>query len=318
VAGQPAGYNNVSPVYGADDAVIFTSDRPRGGEAHHYPQLDEYESTPSTSGLWRLDPATGALSQLVHAPSGAFTPTVDSAGRVVFTQWDHLQRDQQADATRYGDASYGAMTYRDEGADAPRSAELAGAEVFPEPRTRRDPDLAANASPHTFNHFFPWQVMQDGTGAETLNHVGRQELGGAYTEGSFTDDPNLSYHTSESLHANRLRIRGDGGLLQLREDPRAPGVFVGTYALEFATDGAGMLVRLEGARGANPDAMRLTAVTHPQTYSTDATPTPRPPATTATRSPSPTGPSSPPTPPPAEPTPTSAPPPPRAGPTTSA
>ncbi len=32
-----------------------------------------------------------------HTPSGAFSPLLDSAGRIVFVRWDHLQRDQQAD-----------------------------------------------------------------------------------------------------------------------------------------------------------------------------------------------------------------------------
>src|SRR5881398_2075461 len=40
---QPANFNNISPIYGTDDRVIFTSDRPRTGEAQLYPQLDEYE-----------------------------------------------------------------------------------------------------------------------------------------------------------------------------------------------------------------------------------------------------------------------------------
>ncbi len=39
VPNQPAAYNNVSPTYGTDDRILFTSDRPRGGEAHLYPQL---------------------------------------------------------------------------------------------------------------------------------------------------------------------------------------------------------------------------------------------------------------------------------------
>ena len=32
-----------------------------------------------------------------HAPSGSFNPIVDSFGRVLYTRWDHLQRDQQAE-----------------------------------------------------------------------------------------------------------------------------------------------------------------------------------------------------------------------------
>ena len=96
IANQPAQFNNVSPVYGTDDAIIFTSDRPRNGAGHLYPQLDEYEEAATVSGLWRLT-AAGGLELLNHAPSGDFTPFIDSFGRVLFTQWDHLQRDQQAD-----------------------------------------------------------------------------------------------------------------------------------------------------------------------------------------------------------------------------
>ena len=48
VANQPANYNNVSPIYGTDGRIIFTSDRPRGGLAHLYPLLDEYRGAVST------------------------------------------------------------------------------------------------------------------------------------------------------------------------------------------------------------------------------------------------------------------------------
>ena len=98
VPNQPMNANNVSPVYLSDGRILFSSDRPRDGAPHLYPQLDEYEEAPTVSGLWVLDPATGRLDLLDHAPSGDFKPTVDSFGRVIFTRWDHLQRDQQADA----------------------------------------------------------------------------------------------------------------------------------------------------------------------------------------------------------------------------
>ena len=88
VAHQPPDYNNVSPIYGTDDRILFTSDRPRNGQRHLYPQLDEYETAATVTGLWRLDPVSGDLRLLNHAPSGDFTPLIDSFGRVVFTQWD--------------------------------------------------------------------------------------------------------------------------------------------------------------------------------------------------------------------------------------
>jgi hypothetical protein len=95
VANQPA-FNNVGPAYGSDDAIIFTTDRPITGNMIHYPQLDEYESLPTVSGLWKLIPGTGVLTLMDHSPSGLFTPFVDSFGQVIFTRWDHLQQDQQA------------------------------------------------------------------------------------------------------------------------------------------------------------------------------------------------------------------------------
>jgi hypothetical protein len=84
VLNQP-NYNNISPIYGSDDKIIFTSDRPRNGEASLYPQLDEYESTPTNTGLWSLNPTTAELKILNHAVSGAFSPTIDSFGRIIFS-----------------------------------------------------------------------------------------------------------------------------------------------------------------------------------------------------------------------------------------
>ncbi len=55
VPNQPA-YNNTAAIYGTDDRIIFTSDQPRDGSAHLYPQLDEYESTATNTGLWSLEP----------------------------------------------------------------------------------------------------------------------------------------------------------------------------------------------------------------------------------------------------------------------
>src|SRR5207248_1806650 len=104
-------------------------------------------------------------------------------------------------------------------ANAATTTSLPGAEVFPEPRSQSDPAYSNTLSLHTFNHFFPWEINQDGTAEETLNHVGRHELGGTYTDGSFTADSNLTYFVNPNLHANQLYIRGDGGLFHLREDP---------------------------------------------------------------------------------------------------
>jgi hypothetical protein len=256
IPNQPEHFNNVSPFYGTDDRILFTSDRPRDGSAALYPQLDEYESAPTVTGLWSLDPDTGDLKLLEHAPSGVFSPSLDSFGRVIFTKWDHLQRDQQHDSGGYGD-----FNYTDESAGAAR---VASSEVFPQPRIG-----SGNVVGHTFNQFFPWQLNEDGTEEETLNHIGRHEFGGTYTDGSFSDDPNLTYYTPQSLHANTHYIRGDGGIFQMKEDPLQPGVFYGTYAPEFGTNAAGALLSFTGAEGLNADDMEITLITDPQVFEGD-------------------------------------------------
>jgi hypothetical protein len=261
VPNQPADYDNVSPIYGTDDRIIFASDRPRDGQAHLFPQLDEYESTPSTTGLWRLDPASGKLELLNHTPSGAFSPSVDSFGRVVFTKWDHLQRDQQADAERQDPGRYGAFTYADESEAAARSADLTGAEVYPEPRTETDPDYHANVPAHRFNQFFPWEINEDGTAEETLDHVGRHELTGSYVEGSFVDDPNLRAELDETTHKNRYAVTGDGGMFQIREDVKRPGTYYATLVHEFGTAAGGALFEFAGGPAVNPEDFDLRAVT---------------------------------------------------------
>src|SRR5215470_17974148 len=86
VPNQPTNYNNVAPIYGTDDRIIFASDRPRNGQRNLYPQLDEYEEAPTVTGLWSLQPTNGDLFLLNHAPSGSFSPQIDSAGRIVFVR----------------------------------------------------------------------------------------------------------------------------------------------------------------------------------------------------------------------------------------
>ncbi len=245
IANQPA-YNNVSPIYATDGRILFTSDRPPTGEAQLYPQRDEYESAFTVAGIYALDEQSGALVLLDHVPSGAFSLSLDSFGRVIFTKWDHLQRDQQGDDPGTA-ASYQAFTWASEAANAATTTSLVGAEVFPEPRTSGDPAYSPTLATHTFNQFFPWELNQDGTAEETVNHVGRHELGGTYSDGSFVADHNLTYYVDPSLHANQLRIGGDGGLFELREDPTHPGDFLATHAPEFGTATGGTLMRLTGA-----------------------------------------------------------------------
>ena len=62
LASQPVNYNNITPIYGSDDSIIFTSDMPRTKNRFNYPQKDEYESAPTNTGLWKLNPETGEVS----------------------------------------------------------------------------------------------------------------------------------------------------------------------------------------------------------------------------------------------------------------
>jgi hypothetical protein len=229
VPNQPAQYNNVQPAYLPDDRIVFVSDRPRNGQRHLYPQHDEYESTATPTGLWRLDPASGELILLQHSPSGSFDPLVDRHGRIVFTRWDHLQRDQQAEGTgNY----YGNFNWASEAADAPRLDTVE--EMFPEPRLN-----SGNVNGLRFNHFSPWQIRADGTGEETLNHIGRHELH-AYFDRSFNDDPSLvEFIAGGTPRPNPNAVLN---LTHLAEDPTTPGRYLGVDAPEFGTHGSGHLV----------------------------------------------------------------------------
>lgn len=256
IAKQPADYNNITPVYGTDERILFTSDRPRNGARHLYPQLDEYEEAPTVTGLWKLDPDSGALQILNHSPSGVFTPFIDSFGRVIFTRWDHLQRDQQADADAESD-TYGTFDYADESENAARLDQRV--EVFPEPRSSRTDLLAGtNLEGLSINHFFPWEINEDGTAEETLNHIGRHELHG-YFNRVFNDDAALrDFNGAGSGRANENDVTN---LFQLREDPTQPGRYFGVDAPEFRTHAAGQIISLIAEPSRPADQIQTTFIT---------------------------------------------------------
>jgi hypothetical protein len=263
VPGQPVDANNVSPLYATDGRILFTSDRPRAGLPHLYPQLDEYEATPTTTGIWSLDRRSGQLRILNHTPSGAFSPFIDSYGRVVFTRWDHLQQDQLAQRDRDAVGNrvvlpFGSYNYAGEAKGAlPLPTRT---EVFPESRAGSHGKYGAvNAFANNF--FTAWQMNEDGSGEETLNHVGQHELAFGFLTPSFSDDPALTNRTVDSLHANRTSIRREGGLFQLREDPRHAGAYVGTAARDRGTFGTGQLVRLAGGPHLNGEQMTVEPLT---------------------------------------------------------
>jgi hypothetical protein len=263
VAGQPADANNLSPFYATDGRILFTSDRPRSGWPQLYPQLDEYEATPTTTGIWSLEPATGRLRILNHTPSGAFSPFVDSFGRIVFVRWDHLQQDQLAQRDRDAQGNGVALPFKsfNYAGEAPGAAALASrAEAFPEPRMESAGPYGT-VSAFTTNFFTAWQMNEDGSGEETLNHVGQHELAFGSFLPSFRDDPNLASRSDDRWHANRTSVRREGGLFQLAEDPRRPGTYLAVAARAHDTYATGQLVRLSGAPGLDAEQMTVVPLT---------------------------------------------------------
>jgi hypothetical protein len=279
---QPSEYDNVGGAYGSDGRILFTSDRPRNGDAHLWPQLDEYEEAPTNTGIWSLDPVTGDLFQLNHAPSGAFRPIVDSFGRVVFSRWDHLERDQQKDIGLMGYGNYQAVNYASEAPGAPLTGR--DDEIFPEARStwhaffNQNPGYTGpsngydpNESGHLFNNFLPWQVNQDGTGEETLNHIGRHELWFQFPE-VFKDDPVLAAHYLPlSPVSNETYIKN---LFHISESPTTPGLYVGVDGRLSGMHASGQIQAFFLAPGVNPDETILLDVTHPTTADPSATPSP--------------------------------------------
>ncbi|MEZ5471302.1 MAG: hypothetical protein R3E90_05930 [Marinicella sp.] len=251
---QPDEYNNISPIYGSDDAIIFTSDMPRTKNRYNYPQRDEYESTPTNTGVWQLK--NGQVKLFEHAPSGSFNPMIDSFGRIVFTRWDHLQRDQQASPVNTREA----FNYTNETSSGIAVNEVT--EVFPEPRPP-EVDLmpGTNLLGHRFNHFFPWQINQDGTELETLNHVGRHEFHSYFTR-SFNDDDNL---ISFNQTANRPNQNSINNTFYLSEHPNIAGRYVAVDAPEFQTHGAGQLVQFDLPVGAIPSLVEVAYLSHEAT-----------------------------------------------------
>lgn len=103
---QPEDYNNISPIYGSDGQIIYTSDAPLFDMEHTYPQFDEYESAPTNTGIFKLNPESGEVTHLTHSPSGDFDIHLAQDGRIISTRWEHLKRDQQASQHRAAAEGY--------------------------------------------------------------------------------------------------------------------------------------------------------------------------------------------------------------------
>ncbi len=252
VPNQPP-YNNVMPAFLSDGSLVFSSDRARDGSAHLYPQHDEYESTETVTGLWRLAP-DGALTLLDHSPSGDFDAFVDSFGRLLFTRWDHLQRDQQAEVPSNQNFDWAS--------EAANAATSVPSEVFPEPRLAV---AGSGVNGHRLNSFFPWELRQDGTHAEFLNHLGRHELQ-VYFDRSFSSDNNLREFIAEI--SGRTNPRGIENMFQISEHPNTPGRYLAIDAPEFNTAASGQLLRFDAAPSVNPDDVVIDYLTPRSTFGT--------------------------------------------------
>ncbi len=268
VAGQSASFNNMQGCYDTQGRIIFVSDAPRGMQANLYPQLDQYLSLPCNTGLWRLDRANAnELKHIIHAPSGAFTPFVDSFGRVMFVQWDHLSRDVSATYDRPPIAANGEAwtqtlngngTFDSENGSVFTLGTPANYSTFnfhPEPRNfDKTALLGTNLNGNAFNQFFPWECREDGSSHEVQNHVGRHEFGGTQPgKASFTDDPNLvqmSFTNPTALN-----------FIHLTESPASPGIYYAVTPPEFGTHMAAPIFRFNGGLGVNPSTMQITYLT---------------------------------------------------------
>ena len=250
---QPANYNNVSPIYGTDDRILFTSDRPRNGariSTRSSTSTRKRRPSPASGASIRV---TGDLRLLNHAPSGVFSPFVDSFGRVSSRAGTTCSATSRPTPTRTA-THYGTFDYADESANAARLNQRV--EVFPEPRSSRTDLLAGtNLEGLSINHFFPWEINEDGTAEETLNHIGRHELHG-YFNRSFNDDDALVEFiddTSGRFNQNESRI-----IFQIAEDPRTPGRYFGIDAPEFETHAVGQIVSLDAEPTRPADQIEVT------------------------------------------------------------
>ncbi len=260
--------NNVSPIYATDDKIIFVSDRNREGSPKVDGYVDENQAMDVNSGLWKLDPKTGECHQLDHSPSGDYNASLDSYGRVVFSRWDVLQHDPFE--TQHA-PDFLRVDLDGESASARPSttfSNLAFPEINPKLALVRthvvqgDSYFGGNLGKTTVTEivasrlgtegtildpclpssFTPWTINEDGTGLQTVNHIGRHDLRDTIPH-AVSDELNLEHFSaSRSSRPNKNSITN---ALQLREDPLHPGSYYGIDALPAGTHGAGQIIRLD-------------------------------------------------------------------------
>lgn len=241
---QPAEFNNVQPCYTPDDRIIFVSDRTRDGSLATYPALDEKGQGRINTGLWSLQPQTGEVFQIEHSPSGSFDPLVDSFGRVLFTRWDHLQRDEKLAA-----GGVTGFDYSSEAADATYTAGRL-TESFPEALSANGTELGLK-----FDLFMPWTVNPDGTDLVTLNHVGRHEISPGFTRSR--PDANLVDLTPPVTGGFPTVPIRTGAMMQLTEHAMLKGRLFGVDAVTNGLSAGRIVSVVSAAPTVNPATMRV-------------------------------------------------------------
>jgi hypothetical protein len=264
---QPS-FNNISPIYSPEgdgtERIIFGSDMSwHGPAATHLKCLDEYEEQHSNCGLFKLD-RSGQIESLDPSPSGSFTPSIDSFGRIIFTRWDHLENDQQEEDDKHKLDLFNWLT-EDAAAATERftSATRQIQSVFPE----RKFSAASGFATHEQKPFIPWQVNIDGTGAETLNHFGRHEFKfiRAARTGAVASNLGLSDNNANGFGGNNI-----DAFRFLREDPLTRGRYYSILSPEFGTCSGGAVATIDAAPDVLPADIKVSYITSPDTYSAES------------------------------------------------
>ncbi len=237
IQGQPTNFNNIQPAYTSDGNIVFASDRTLDGTKNIYPSRDEQGAEEAVTGLWHLEGTEGTLQLLDHSPSGSFEPFVDSYGRIVFSRWDHLQRDEFATEV---------TAYDYESVEPGAISTTLWSDVFPEPID----DTGAIVG-HKFDQFLPWTINQDGTGLLTMNHLGRHDLGTSFDRSR--TDSNLEDFTAPVVNTSNVGSpTRAGSYLQISESGTVQGKYIATDAISNAVS-AGRLVTFTSPAGSNGD-----------------------------------------------------------------
>ncbi len=270
VLNQPPTNNNFNACYGLNGRIIFASDKPYKDQTHLHPARDEYKSAPAMSGIYSIDPATNDLRMLLHTPSGAFGPMVDSYARALITRWDHLTQDPFAQRDRRGEETNTAFNFTSELTNAAPNFNLL--ELFPEPRnfdTNQQATLGVNGN--SFNNFFPWQFDPvNGGNEEIINHWGRHEFQLGMVKTFFADPGLITFSNLSSRIASGVISANTNpfpSFFHIVEDPRTNGLYWGTASQDISIQGGhhsgGALLTIMGPPSLNPTGMFATYITAP-------------------------------------------------------